>query len=248
MTVAVIQFPGSNCETETCDALEAQAIAYELISWNTSNSLDGYSGFILPGGFSFQDRVRAGVIAAKLPVIKELKKQSNNYNKPILGICNGAQILIESGLFSNDESLDQIIDVNYVNNQSIGFLCDWGFLKPFNQSKNIFLKSFSASDVLPIQICHGEGRFIYESEISSGMTYCQINGDKSSHFPTTPNGAKDGIAAISNTNGNCLAIMPHPERSLNKNRYPVSIRAYAKKNQLNLVDFNKLFDAFKESE
>ena len=173
------------------------------------------------------------MIAAKLPVIKELKKQSEDYNKPILGICNGAQILIESGLFSTNESLDQIIDLNYVENQSIGFLCDWGFLKPFNQNKNIFLKSFKESDVLPIQICHGEGRFIFESDISSGMVYCNINGDASANFPTTPNGAKDSIAAISNASGNCLAIMPHPERSLNKDRYPISIRAHAEKKQIN---------------
>ena len=247
MTVAVIQFPGSNCEDETCEALASQTIKHELISWNTTVDLNRFSGFILPGGFSFQDRIRAGVIAAKLPIMRELKQQSNSHNKPILGICNGAQILIESGFFSDSDNLTEIIDLNYVNDQAIGFICDWGFLRPFNNQNNLFLKQLSSADVLPIQICHGEGRFISAKEIHCGMKYCKIDGNQNHSFPTIPNGAKNGIGAISNDSGNCLAIMPHPERSINKDRYPISIRAHAEKHNLNLVDFTKLFDAFKDS-
>ena len=158
MSVAVIRFPGSNCENESINALKSHNILFDLIDWTASTNLDNYSGFLLPGGFSYQDRIRAGVIAAKLPIIQQLKKQATQ-NKPILGICNGAQILVEAGLLTSSNALDQIIDLNYVNDHAIGFISDWGFLTPFNASHNVFLSSFSDNDVLPIQICHGEGRF-----------------------------------------------------------------------------------------
>ena len=245
MTVAVIRFPGSNCEKESVQALNKLGIDSRIIEWNFNESMDQFTGFLLPGGFSYQDRIRAGVIASKLPIMKKIKLESDK-KKPILGICNGAQILVESGLFSTTSSLDQIIDFNYVDNRSIGFLCDWGFLSPFNASQNIFLQSFSDHDVLPIQICHGEGRFIFSSPPPSGLRYVSIEGVCSNAFPITPNGSTENIAAISNASGNALAIMPHPERSQSPSRYPFSIQTYAKKNQLKLVDFTQLFHAFKE--
>lgn len=247
MSIAVIRFPGSNCEAESLEALRKFNISYQLIDWNESTSLDIYSGFILPGGFSYQDRLRAGVIGAKLPIISELKHQSKK-NKPILGICNGAQILVESGLLGSEETLNQIIDFNYVDNRKIGFLSDWGFLSPFNPTENSFLKHFKSNDILPIQICHGEGRFLFDKPPTSGLKYTSIHGKETGIFPDTPNGSTENIAAFSNVKGNILAIMPHPERSLDAHRYPLSIQAYAKKNNLKLVDFSHLFQVFKESE
>lgn len=244
MTVAVIRFPGSNCEKEAIQALNKLSIPSELVDWNFNKSLDQFSGFLLPGGFSYQDRIRAGVIAAKLPLIQQLKKESTK-QKPILGICNGAQILIESGLLSDGGDLEHIIDFNYVEHISIGFLCDWSFLTPFNAQHNVFLKTFSENDILPIQVCHREGRFIFSSSATSGLRYVSIDGDISGRFPTTPNGSTENIAAISNKKGNALAIMPHPERSLTPSRYPFSIKAYAKKHNINLIDFTALFQAFK---
>ena len=245
MSIAVIQFPGSNCEQEALDALKSYNIPSSLIDWNSTQSLDEFNGFILPGGFSYQDRIRAGVIAAKLPIIQSLNNQSIKYQKPILGICNGAQILIESGLLDANESLNSIIDMNYVNQQSIGFMCDWSFLTPFNQNNSIFLKNFPDKSVLPIQVCHGEGRFIFGNHYRSGLKYCNIDGSTSSSFPTTPNGSQEGIAAVSNDNGNILALMPHPERSLNQSRYPYSIKMIAEKNGHNLLSWTHLFEAFK---
>lgn len=246
MTVAVIRFPGSNCEKEAIQGLNKLSIASEIIDWNFNKSLDRFSGFLLPGGFSYQDRIRAGVLAAKLPLIQRLKEESTQ-QKPILGICNGAQILTESGLLSENGQLEHIIDFNYVEDRSIGFLCDWSFLSPFNASQNIFLKSFNDRDVLPIQICHGEGRFIFSKSPMSGLKYVTIKGSETSLFPTTPNGSKENIAAISNKDGNVLAIMPHPERSLMPSRYPFSVKTYAKKHNVNLVDFTALFQAFKDN-
>ncbi|MGA0241379.1 MAG: phosphoribosylformylglycinamidine synthase subunit PurQ [Candidatus Marinamargulisbacteria bacterium] len=244
MSVAILQFPGSNCEDETAQALDKLSISYERVPWNSAVNLDRFSGFILPGGFSFQDRIRAGVIAAKLPIIRQLRHESTK-GKLILGICNGAQILVEAGLFSHHDVLTDIIDLNYVHETPIGFMCDWGFLRPFNHRHTPFLASFNDNTVLPVQICHGEGRFLHKTPPTSGLVYSRIDGHTEATFPTTPNGATNGLAAISNAEGNAFAIMPHPERSLNSQRYPHAIRAYAKKNHLALTDFTDLFNAFK---
>ena len=124
----------------------------------------------------------------------------------------------------------------------IGFICDCDFC-PFN-NENIFLNRFNENDILPIQICHGEGRFMLNYSPVSGMKYTTIDGRQSTNFPTTPNGAQDGIGAISNRTGNALAIMPHPERSTQSKRYPFSIQSYAKQNNINLVNFSDLFKVF----
>jgi len=244
MTVAVLQFPGSNCEQESIDALRRLNIPYQLVEWNSTQSLDPFNGFLLPGGFSYQDRIRAGVIAAKCSLIEQLKLPSN-CEKPILGICNGAQILAESGLLSSGHQLDHMIDHNIVEDCPIGFVCDWGFLTPFNPSHNVFLSSLSDGDVLPIQICHGEGRFLFSTPPMSGLKYTDIHGECSEMSPITPNGSTNGIAALSNDLGNILAIMPHPERSLMPSRYPLSIQVQAKKNNQRLVNFSALFQGFK---
>jgi phosphoribosylformylglycinamidine synthase I len=241
MKVAVLRFPGSNCEQEAMDALTQCDIPCAIVDWTSNESLDAYTGFLIPGGFSYQDRIRAGVIAAKLPLIQELKK-TIHINKPILGICNGAQILLESGLMNNQ--LDSMIDQNLLGGQATGFVCDWGFLTAFNPTKNMFLSRFKENDALPIQICHGEGRFLCLKKPVSGLKYATIHGKISDQFPTTPNGSPHGFAAISNDSGNMLAIMPHPERSLSKQRYPLSIQLMADKHHLNLVNFTQLFKGF----
>lgn len=241
MTVAIFRFPGSNCEKEAADALSSCNIPNTIVDWNSGSSLDDFTGFLIPGGFSYQDRIRAGVIAAKLPILQALK-QPKHQHKPILGICNGAQILLESGLMNNE--LSGMIDQNIVGNQNTGFVCDWGFLTAFNPRHNVFLSAFKEGDVLPIQICHGEGRFLNSEAPVSGLQYTDIHGHIDDAFPTTPNGSPNAIAAISNNTGTMLAIMPHPERSINKNRYPLSIQHMAKKNNINLVDFRHLFKGF----
>jgi phosphoribosylformylglycinamidine synthase subunit PurQ / glutaminase len=250
MTVAVLRFPGSNCEHETLQALHQFNIPSKLVEWNTTPDFSQFSGVIIPGGFSYQDRIRAGIIAAKLDIIKELKNHSKNHKIPILGICNGAQILVESGLISlqnNRQSLDAYIDNNYTSNQFTGFISDWAFLSPLNPKKSIFLRHFKENDIIPIQICHGEGKFITTTDPISALQYCTIDGTKDSQFPTTPNGSENGLAGISNTTGNVFAIMPHPERSLTPSRYPFSIQTWARNNHINLIDWTHLFLAFKEN-
>ena len=98
MKIAVLQFPGTNCEFETLVAVKAVGMDGEIFRWNRSaGELSGFDGFVIPGGFSYQDRLRAGVIASKEPVMSALKEEAGR-GKPILGICNGFQILVETGL------------------------------------------------------------------------------------------------------------------------------------------------------
>ncbi|MDQ1283593.1 MAG: phosphoribosylformylglycinamidine synthase subunit PurQ / glutaminase, partial [Euryarchaeota archaeon] len=98
MKIAVLQFPGTNCEFETLVAVKAVGMDGEIFRWNRSAAeLSGFDGFVIPGGFSYQDRVRAGAIAAKEPVMSALKEEAGK-GKPIIGICNGFQILVETGL------------------------------------------------------------------------------------------------------------------------------------------------------
>lgn len=248
MTVAIIRFPGSNCEEEAKQALDAAGIASEWFDWNQSlHTFDAYSGYVLPGGFSFQDRVRAGVIASKLPVIQALKKESKQRNKLILGICNGAQILAESGLIqlTQSDDMDCVIDQNYVNDSQIGFMCDWAFLKPFGLSSSPFLTVFNESDVLPVQVCHGEGRFVVSKQPNSGFRYCDIFGNVSDGYPIVPNGAQYGLAAVSNAVGNVFAMMPHPERSFLDSRWPPSICRKIELEGVQVASWIQLFHAFK---
>lgn len=220
--VAIIQFPGSNCEYETKEAILAAGLDADIISWNVDETLlDSYSAFVLPGGFSFQDRVRAGVVSSRLPIINSLKKLSSE-GKPILGICNGCQILAESGILptQNDNSISMALAPNIVENEELGFVCDWVYVKIENPEKNIFTRLFKDTDILPIQINHGEGNFKFKdkSEINSAaitkVKYCSESGDIKSGYPINPNGSDLNIAGISNEKGNVMAIMPHPERGV----------------------------------
>lgn len=226
--VAIIQFPGSNCEYETLEAVESTGVSAEIISWNVSEEkLASFKAYILPGGFSFQDRVRAGVVSSRLPLMSYLKIAALE-GKPILGICNGCQILAESGILptQNDQEISMALAPNIVNNEHRGFVCDWVYVKIKSPQNNIFTREFSEEDVLPIQINHGEGNFKFKDKTfidQSSFTkivYCSEDGDIDFSYPVNPNGADLNIAGISNDKGNVLAIMPHPERGVSWYQIP----------------------------
>jgi phosphoribosylformylglycinamidine synthase subunit PurQ / glutaminase len=226
--VAIIQFPGSNCEYETLDAVQATGLSAEIISWNISEEdLSSFKAYILPGGFSFQDRVRAGVVSSRLPLMTYLGKAALA-GKPILGICNGCQILAESGILptQDDQEISMALAPNIVNNEHRGFVCDWVYVKIKSPENNIFTREFSENDVLPIQINHGEGNFKFKDKAFidrssfTKLVYCSEAGDIEYSYPVNPNGADLNIAGISNDIGNVLAIMPHPERGVSWYQIP----------------------------
>ncbi len=229
-TLAIIQFPGSNCEYEALEAVQFYGFDARISRWNDDDSwVKNADAYIVPGGFSFQDRIRAGAIAAKLPIMSVLQ-DADAKGKPILGICNGCQILAEAGFFPNskgDYQLEAAMAPNTRDNKPVGFICDWVFVKPVGKP-NMFTAGFSKDDVLPIPINHGEGRFVFRDELPADTTrfvYCSSGGQEQSAFPVNPNGAQYNTAGISNTKGNVMAIMPHPERAAFLKQIPFSIKS-----------------------
>ena len=228
--IAIIQFPGSNTERETimaCNRVGLQPIEF---LWNKpAKLLSEYSGYIIVGGFSYEDRSRAGIIAALDPIMKQLKIEDKT-GKPILGICNGAQILVESGLVpgSDDYNVNIALTDNkrIVNNNviGVGYYNTWANLKMSSTSDRCaFTRHLQPNDFINIPLAHGEGRFIIKDNLLNEMIknhqtvfrYCNNNGNIIDEFPTNPNGSIYNLAAVCNPRGNVMAIMPHPERTVN---------------------------------
>jgi len=235
MKIAVLQFPGTNCEFETLVAVKTVGMDGEIFRWNRpAGELSGFDGFIIPGGFSYQDRLRAGAIAAKEPVLSALKEGASQ-GKPIIGICNGFQILVESGLLPGSTGGcaggKSIVDMALAQNVMVsggkivrrGYYCDWVHLRheaPSRRSSGSF--AIERGALLKIPIAHGEGNLVTATpglinELSENeqvvFRYCDRNGRIINEFPYNVNGSTESIAAICNEPGNVLGMMPHPERA-----------------------------------
>jgi len=228
--IAVLTFPGNNCETETVRALKTAGFNAEIFLWNRKASeLQDFNGVVLPGGFSFEDRGRSGIVSSQEPIFTELQIMANA-GAPILGICNGAQMLVESGLILSDSNNIPTLALldNKRTNQK-GEILGTGFYHSYRTLKSVNTKTpFSNfSENIYIPIAHGEGRFTLTAEMEQEVinknlivfTYVNEKGEKDSHYPTNPNGSFQNAAAICNPKGNVVALMPHPER--NKNGNPV---------------------------
>jgi len=226
--VALIQFPGSNCEWESKRAAEAAGISCDIFRWNRDPAgLAEYHGYIIGGGFSYQDRVRSGVIATKEPIVTTMFEQVTEYDKPVLGICNGAQVLVEAGLIPGLEpGLVQMgLAPNYPDpGGRIGdFCCRWVYLKHSCQSRRCALTGqMPPGYIWPVPIAHGEGRFTTrDPQIIAQLhandqivfQYCDAEGHIDDTREINPNGAMENIAGLCNPAGNVLAMMPHPERA-----------------------------------
>ena len=226
--IGIIQFPGSNTERETfiaCDRVGMNPIEF---LWNDEpEKLSDLDGYIIVGGFSYEDRSRAGVIAALDPIMDQIRLESEK-GKPVLGICNGAQILVESGLVPGLD--DNRVGMALTDNKRIrrghvvgvGYYNTWANLKmsvPSNRCA--FSRHLKTEEVINIPLAHGEGRFIVpdpllEMIISNKQDvyrYCDGNGKVLDEFPINPNGSMHNLAAVCNSVGNVMAMMPHPERT-----------------------------------
>ncbi len=221
-TVAVIQFPGVNCEYETARAARTVGLDAAIFRWNEDpRLLDECLGVILPGGFSYQDRIRAGVVAAKDRILDKVTELAGS-GRPVLGICNGAQVLVEAGLIPGIhwEKVDLALAPNVMADRE-GYYCTWVYLRA-EQSPCLWTKPFGEGAIIPIPIAHGEGRFVTEDpDVLAAMKnnnqislrYCDAAGEVVDSFPVNPNGSVDNMAGVSNKEGNVLAMMPHPERA-----------------------------------
>ncbi len=227
--VAVILFPGSNCELEALRAVRRSHMEAELIRWNDhSKKLGNYDAFILPGGFSYEDRGRSGIIASKDPIMKTVIKEAGN-GKPVLGICNGAQVLVETGMIPglHPEHLEMALAWNErIKNGKIlgvGFYNDWVYIRHNSKPGRSVFNRFNQKTLMHIPVAHGEGRFttkdktILKKLIANDQTlfrYCNAKGEFIDEFPVNPNGAMYNLAGVCNPEGNVMALMPHPERTL----------------------------------
>src|SRR3990167_2705379 len=228
MKIAIVQFPGSNCERETELAVKRAGMEPVAFLWNESRArIAAMDVYVLVGGFSYEDRSRAGIIAALDPVMRELKQQSE-LGKPVLGICNGAQVLVETGLVPGLEHnrVGMVLAENkrmaHGKILGTGFYNAWVHMRVSDTyQRNAFTRHLTPRDLLHIPVAHGEGRFVMSAALldeikTQGLNvfqYCDAAGRVIDTFPVNPNGSMDNIAAISNKAGNVMAMMPHPERT-----------------------------------
>ena len=255
MKIAIIQFPGSNCERETMLAVQRNGMQAIPFLWNEDPAkLRACDGFIIIGGFSYEDRVRAGIIASLDPLMSHLALESAS-GKPLLGICNGAQILVESGLIpqtKNNQVVMSLAANKRILNDHIlgtGYYNDYIYVvTPKAHTSNAFLNALQPNQPLCIPIAHGEGRFIlsdglWEKILAANigyLQYCDASGMIQNDFPTNPNGSQYNLAAICNVRGNIMAIMPHPERTTAGDVIFSSMRNYIEKNNycaISALDF-----------
>lgn len=194
MTIGVIRFPGTNCDRDVYKAIELAGLKAEYIWWNNTDLTD-YDGIVIPGGFSYGDYLRAGAIASITPVIDGIKSLVKE-EKPVLGICNGAQILGEIGL----------VPGVFITNENPKFNCEWVDLK-VSSVKTPFTKDFKKGQTIKIPIAHAEGRF-YTEDLDSIKDQIVLQfKDKN------PNGSLKAITAVCDESGLVCAMMPHPERA-----------------------------------
>ena len=239
--IAIIQFPGSNTERETFMACRRSGLNPVEFLWNElTESLSAFHGYIIVGGFSYEDRSRAGIIAALDPIMRQIKIEADN-GKPVLGICNGAQILVESGLvpgLKNYHLGAALTDNKRVKGDvvvGVGYYNTWANLKmSVTPNRCAFTRHFKKGDLINIPLAHGEGRFIFPDELLDKMIsneqtvyrYSNYNGNIIDEFPINPNGSMYNIAAICNPAGNVMAMMPHPERTENGDAIFSSMKNY----------------------
>lgn len=217
--IAIIIFPGTNCHQESLRVIQKVGMQAEYFRWNDDyEKLRSFDGYFIPGGFSYEDRVRAGAVAARDSVMEIIKEESLN-GKPVLGICNGAQILVESGMIPglSGYNLTAALAAN-----KCGYLNIWvNIINDQEQGRCAFTTNFPKGEHFNLPIAHGEGRYVIDKDqlqklIANGQTifrYCDDQGKIMKEYPVNPNGAIYNLAGVCNPQGNVLALMPHPERT-----------------------------------
>ncbi len=206
MTVAVLQFGGSNCDRDTVRALDYLGIDADLVWYKDGLPTDA-TGVVLPGGFSFGDYLRAGAMAAREPILEEVRQHVED-GLPLLGICNGCQIGCEAGLTPGA----------FTTNDTARFRCEHVHLRVEN-ANTPWTDAYEEGDVIELPIAHGEGRFEVTDDQLSALEredrilfrYCESDGTVTEQ--ANPNGSKDNVAGVLGGRAHVAVLMPHPERA-----------------------------------
>ncbi|MDR1820268.1 MAG: phosphoribosylformylglycinamidine synthase subunit PurQ [Methanobrevibacter sp.] len=199
MKIGVIRFPGSNCDRDVYKVIELAGGKPEFVWWNKGD-LSYLDGVVIPGGFSYGDYLRAGAIASITPIIEGIKSLVKE-KKPVLGICNGAQILAEVGL----------VPGVFTTNKNSKFICQWEDLK-VKTNRTPFTKNYKKNEVIKMPIAHAEGRY-FNQDIELLKDQDQI---VLQFTDSNPNGSLNGITGVCDESGLVCAVMPHPERASSK--------------------------------
>ncbi len=202
MKFAVLVFPGSNCDIDMYHAIKDELGEEVEYVWHSENSLEGFDGVLVPGGFSYGDYLRCGAMANQSNIMKAVKEFAHA-GKPVLGVCNGFQILTEAGLLPGA----------LLRNKNLKFMCRTVQLKVENNN-TLFTNEYAQDEIINIPIAHGEGNYYCDEE-----TLAQLKANNQIVFTYSgenPNGSLEDIAGIINERGNVLGMMPHPERAANE--------------------------------
>lgn len=208
MKIGVVTFPGSNCDYDCYKAAREVLDADTVYLWHRSHDLEDVDAVFLPGGFSYGDYLRAGSIASLSPIMREIKAFAEA-GGPVIGICNGFQILCETGMLPGA----------LIRNQSLRFSSKPVYLR-VERSVAPFTTAYAEGEVLRVPIAHGEGCYVAPDEVLDQLEsdkrvlfrYCDAFGEVSAE--SNPNGSARNIAGIVNSRGNVLGMMPHPERAV----------------------------------
>ncbi|MCT9097877.1 phosphoribosylformylglycinamidine synthase I [Haloarchaeobius sp. HME9146] len=206
MTVAIIRFGGSNCDRDALGALTDLDIDAEIV-WHEDGLPEDTTGIMLPGGFSYGDYLRAGAMAARSPVMNEVRELASD-GVPVLGVCNGAQVGCESGLTEGA----------FTTNASARFQCEHVYLR-VERADTPWTEGYEEGEVIQLPIAHGEGRYeVDEDRLTQLETedrilfrYCDETGELTED--ANPNGSKHNVAGILGEHDSVAVLMPHPERA-----------------------------------
>lgn len=207
MKIAVLRFPGSNCDQDAYHSLIGDMGLESAYVWYEETSLKGFDGVFVPGGFSYGDYLRCGAMASRAPIMDEVRRFADE-GRPIMGACNGFQILTEAGLLPGALLL----------NGDQKFLCQDVYLRA---ETNRSPWTAEVKKIVRIPIAHGEGRYVcddetlkrLEGEGQIAFRYVSPSGELSEEW--NPNRSTSAIAGVLNEKGNVLGLMPHPERASN---------------------------------
>ncbi|MBI2127157.1 MAG: phosphoribosylformylglycinamidine synthase I, partial [Thaumarchaeota archaeon] len=210
MKVAVIRFPGTNCDLDTYHVLRKVLRVPADLIWHEEVDLTSYGAVVLPGGFSYGDHLRAGIIAAHSPAMQQVKEAARD-GKPVLGICNGFQILVEAKLLPGA----------LLRNTGLRFVCKWVNFR-VDSNRTAFTSGLKEGTILRMPIAHNEGRYFLDEKGTRELQrkgqvvfrYVDDKGDVTEE--ANPNGSLSNIAGVSNDVGNVVGLMPHPERASEK--------------------------------